>query len=701
MDRPRVLHVVRHWLLPSERFVADVLRSTTATDARLAYGARVDHPLASAFRGPAAAVAMPWESRQARIRLAALAVRHRAAVLHSHFGQPAQLTWRAARRLGRPFAVSLHGYDLLVESAADPAMLDAVRAADLVVVPSQFLADAAAARGVREEVIRVIPSGIDLGEFTFRERRAPRPGAPVTVTFAGRFVPKKGVLDAARALAEVARTRELRMRFVGFGEQEAELRALLASTPALAGAEIRDGREPGAVRRALEDTDVLLTASRTAGDGDAETLGILNLEAQAMGVPLVTTSHGAIPEAVSAAGALMAPEADPVALAKALACVIDAPERWPAMGRAGRAHVAARFELGARTADLEEQWLSLAAGHPARPVPPRPADGPRRVSVVMVTRDRRELLEQALDALSAQTCPADEVLVVDNGCTDGTGELLAARTTPAGLRVIPGPAGGSVAEARNLAIARSTGAVIAFTDDDCRPAPTWLETLTAGLREGVDIVQGRTRPDPRLPLGPLSRSQDTPAEFGLYETCNIAYTRRVLDAGGAFDLRFAGEIAGVLGRWFARYPFGEDTELAWRCKRSGAVSRFSVHAVVDHHVFPPDNRLLLRRAWIAAGFPALAKRVPEVGSRVLWKPAMLSRHRPRTLAALAGAGIALAARDPRPLAAGIPYAWKLLRPLEPGGRRERIQAAPVLLARDVVETAGLLYGSVRARRLVL
>jgi hypothetical protein len=208
-------------------------------------------------------------------------------------------------------------------------------------------------------------------------------------------------------------------------------------------------------------------------------------------------------------------------------------------------------------------------------------------------------------------------------------------------------------------------------------------------------------------MPPLARSQDTPAEFGLYETCNIAYTRpalqRAMDGlpAGPFDLGFAEEIASVLGRSFGRYPFGEDTELAWRCKRAGVRSRFSTHAVVDHYVFPPDNRLLLRRAWIAAGFPLLTTRVPELRGAVLWHSFVLSRHRPRVVAALTGVIVSAAQHDVRPLILAVPYAWRLIGPLQPGGRRARVKAAPVLAARDLVETAALIYGSVRARRLVV
>ncbi len=161
----------------------------------------------------------PWNSRAARVELAAFAGLQRASVIHAHFGQPASLSFRVARRLGRPFAVSLHGYDVLVEGREDSAMLDAIRGAALVVVPSTFLADAVAGLAVPDEVIRVIPSGLDLAQLPFAERAAPPPGTPMRVTFAGRFVAKKGVLDAAEAMASAAAEGwAIRGRFVGFGD---------------------------------------------------------------------------------------------------------------------------------------------------------------------------------------------------------------------------------------------------------------------------------------------------------------------------------------------------------------------------------------------------------------------------------------------------------------------------------------------------
>jgi glycosyltransferase involved in cell wall biosynthesis len=729
-----VLHVVEHWVRPSEGFVLDVVRSTTSTRAVVA----AHHPRAgSAADGwpgrvydlsgcPDAAQADPGVQQRGRdlrsravgtlpVRhaLAAIAIAERADVLHAHFALTAHQVWRVARRLHLPFCVSVHGWDLLVAARQDDAMLDAVRAADLVVTPSRFLADEALRLGVPEQVLRVVPSGLDLSTLEFRERRL-EGDLPPTVTYAGRFAAKKGVLDVARAVATAADTHPLHARFVGHGPLEPELRDLLAELGLAA--DVVDGRPAGAVRAALAATDLVVTGSRTAADGDAETLGLVNLEAQACGVPLVTTRHGGIPEAVSSDGALLVPAEGDVAahLATAVSELLAHPERWAAMGRAGRRHVAAHFELGARTADLEQLWRSLAKGPcgaelPAL-APPQQVD---RVAVVLVTHNRRDLLARCLDALSRQTRPADEVVVVDNGSDDGTSELLAdhaARGHPAGLVVLRRPSNLPVAEGRNLGVAAATAPVIAFTDDDCRPRPTWLECLLAGLTDRVGLVQGRTTADPAQPLEPLSRTQWTPAEFGLYETCNIAYTRAALEAAGPtaptgpFDLGFAELVARTLGGRWRHLPFGEDTELGWRVRRRGAGSRFAVHAVVDHEVSPPDPTLLLRRAALAAAFPVVVREVPELRETFLWHRYVLGRHRALMWAAVGGLAAAAVRRDLRPALLCLPYVDDLvgLRTLHVAdGRRRRLAAGWLGLSRDAVETVALLRGSLRSRTLVL
>jgi colanic acid/amylovoran biosynthesis glycosyltransferase len=251
--------------------------------------------------------------------------------------------------------MSLHGYDVLV-MADDEREVDRVHGADAVIVPSQFLANAAIARGFPAERVHVIPSGIDVDQYAFRVREL-RPDGAVRVTFGGRFVEKKGVIDAAHVMAAAATKASLVCRFVGYGPLENELRATVQRLGLAA--EIVDGSSPGALQRALDDTDVLLTASKTAADGDAESLGLVNIEAQACGIPVVTTAHGGIPEALTTDGAVLVPEGDVTALTAALVAVVESPDRWAAMGRAGSDHVRRHFRLVDRVREVEDVYLAL------------------------------------------------------------------------------------------------------------------------------------------------------------------------------------------------------------------------------------------------------------------------------------------------------------------------------------------------------
>jgi colanic acid/amylovoran biosynthesis glycosyltransferase len=99
--------------------------------------------------------------------------------------------------------------------------------------------------------------------------------------------------------------------------------------------------------------------SAGAGEGGAPTTII---EAQALGMPVVSTLHCDIPNVtVPGQSAVLVPERDPDALATALRDVLDHPERWEAMGRAGRAHVEAKHDVATEVVALEDRYLSLLA----------------------------------------------------------------------------------------------------------------------------------------------------------------------------------------------------------------------------------------------------------------------------------------------------------------------------------------------------
>lgn len=356
-----VLHVAHTWGHPSETFVRALVEGVDGWAPAVVVervvgqvpahvpirrvGPLLDR-LPDAVAGKAAVLAAAAHGR-----------RHRASLVHVHMDHELRLGRRVAQVLRLPLVVSLHGRDLLVHLDEDPAGLDVVRGADAVIVPSPFLAEAARRRGVPDERTAVIPSGVDPDAIPFRLRTArPEP----LVLFIGRFVEKKGVLDAAQAVVAVGARRPLRARFIGRGPLITELARTLA--PLGPRAEVVDGGDRTAVLDALRDGDVLLSPSRTAADGDSETLLLVNIEAQAAGMPVLTTDHGGIRSGLGPEAAVVVPEGDLTALTTELARLIDEPHRWPAMGRAGRAHVSAHLTAAHTSAAMTQVYSAVSTG---------------------------------------------------------------------------------------------------------------------------------------------------------------------------------------------------------------------------------------------------------------------------------------------------------------------------------------------------
>ncbi len=114
------------------------------------------------------------------------------------------------------------------------------------------------------------------------------------------------------------------------------------------------------VAELYRSSHLFLLPSVTAGDGDMEGQGLVLQEAQAAGLPVVSTRHNGIPEGVrDGETGFLVPERDPAALAERLTYLVEHPEVWPAMGHAGRALVEAEFDIEILNDHLVDIYRSL------------------------------------------------------------------------------------------------------------------------------------------------------------------------------------------------------------------------------------------------------------------------------------------------------------------------------------------------------
>ena len=201
-----------------------------------------------------------------------------------------------------------------------------------------------------------------------------------------------------------------------------------------------------------------------------------------------------------------------------------------------------------------------------------------QVSTVVPTCGRPELLRRCLMALQRQRIdPASmEIIVVDDGWSDATRvlvERLAARAPHPALRYIrSGSRRGGPAAARNLGWRAARAPIIAFTDDDTVPAPTWLGAGLDALRPQDAALTGSVRVP--LPPEPTDWQRNT---AGLSEaefvTANCLVRRAALEAVGGFDERF-------------RRPWREDSDLHFALLESGCNIGHSEEAIVLHPARP-------------------------------------------------------------------------------------------------------------------
>lgn len=193
-----------------------------------------------------------------------------------------------------------------------------------------------------------------------------------------------------------------------------------------------------------------------------------------------------------------------------------------------------------------------------------------KFSIVIATRNRAASLADAIASLARQIdAPPYELVVVDNGSTDGTAALVRERAGSVAFEIRYLYAGEpNRGAARNAGIARATGDIVAFVDDDVvLPERFLFAHATAHARARESAVSGPILNVPGASVRPLPSLANYTGAF--FCTCNVSVAKRALDAVGGFDERFK------LYGW-------EDTELGLRLRRHGVRRAFAWDAYLWH-----------------------------------------------------------------------------------------------------------------------
>ncbi|HET9435570.1 MAG TPA: glycosyltransferase family 4 protein [Candidatus Limnocylindrales bacterium] len=307
-------------------------------------------------------------------RMEALGVGH----VHCHFAtHPALAGFLVHRLVGIPFSFTAHGSDLHV----DRTMLcrKVSEAAFVVTISRSNAAVFEAECGGPIETLRVVHCGIDGNVFRpdaaspdavsgdTGARANPPPGGPLTIACVGTLHEVKGQTHLVEAAAELVRRGvDLRVRFVGDGPDRAELERLAAALGLGERVEFLGQRARAEVVALLGGADILVAPSVPTAQGKREGLPVVLIEAMAAGVPVVASHLSGIPELVEdgVTGLTVTP-GDSTALADAIGRLAADPALRSRLADAGRARVAADFDLDTNARRLIGLFAASQAGRGA------------------------------------------------------------------------------------------------------------------------------------------------------------------------------------------------------------------------------------------------------------------------------------------------------------------------------------------------
>lgn len=356
-----VVHYRSRFLAPSETFILTVLgghvryRAAVVTHERRGEPALPPEVALEIERYPPsrwARFARTWlptqRIRQGRSGFERAVIRIGPDVVHAHFAEEGITAAPAARRAGIPLVVTFYGHDatdLPRRWGWSRRIRGLFRQAAFVLAEGPHLRERLTHLGCPPERVRIQPIPVRLDLFPFRPPTAARGDA--TVVQACRFVPKKGVDLTLRAFALAAGTGGARLRLIGDGPERPRLEALSRELEIADRVEFLGMRTHAEYARDLAGADIFMQPSRYAPSGDGEGGAPATLlEAQAIGLPIVATTHADIPFVTRPGAALLAAEEDVRGLAAHLRHLLDHPAEWGPRGRAGREHVEQQHDAG-------------------------------------------------------------------------------------------------------------------------------------------------------------------------------------------------------------------------------------------------------------------------------------------------------------------------------------------------------------------
>lgn len=290
-------------------------------------------------------------------------------VIHCHFGHRPKAIYRFMDLAGLkiPVICSFHGIDMSAHiQTMGRSLYDDIKQRLHKALPiSDFFRARLISLGFDPKDVQVHRVGVDCTKFQFAERKRAE-GEPLRLISVGRCVHKKGFEFGIRAIARLLADRPdlpVIYSIIGDGTEMPKLRSIVNESGLEQNVLLLGSKPHTYVTQALAESHAMLAPSVTGPDGDMEGIPTVTMEAMASGLPVVSTFHSGIPEAViDGYTGLLAPECDDRSLAVHIARLYDEQDLGSRLGRQGRLHVLANFNIHRQNERVLELYERITFG---------------------------------------------------------------------------------------------------------------------------------------------------------------------------------------------------------------------------------------------------------------------------------------------------------------------------------------------------
>lgn len=293
------------------------------------------------------------EHHDAARKLARYFAQHHIEVALAEYGPTGVALLEPCRMAGVPLVAHFHGYDASIKVVIEKYRTGynkLFKAAAAIVVVSNAMKQALMSLGAPSEKLHIIPYGVNSVMFT---GAAPEHNPPHFLGV-GRFVVKKAPQTTILAFAEVARlVKQARLTIVGDGFLLEDCRQLVRQLGIEKQVDLPGLKTHTEVAQLMRSARAFVQHSVTAENGDMEGTPNSVLEASASGLPVVSTIHAGIPEAViHETTGLLCDERDCDAMQSNMMELALNPEKAASMGKEGRKHIQRYYDSKTQLAKL-------------------------------------------------------------------------------------------------------------------------------------------------------------------------------------------------------------------------------------------------------------------------------------------------------------------------------------------------------------